>query len=131
MGDYDIANPCRRGDSILLPAGTRVRTTHPRKRPYYTLRRSQTVRVHLTFDGYVDTLNYFKRGNGFISLPTITWVGTGGYWCDAQLTTEVLRLNHLDVPKIPGEDALTINYIKLDYRPEFDGPNTDLWKKAS
>lgn len=127
MSDSTIDNPFPWRGLASLPAGTIVRTTHPRKGPRYILRRRQTVKVFALSVGYVDTMNYFNRGFGYIILPTITWPGTGGYWCDAQVTPEVLVRNNLMVPKVPGEDGM-IGYTKLDYIPDYYGNNTDRWK---
>jgi len=74
-------NPFRRGDEIVLPAGTKiVYTTHPSNPKH--LSRKQTVRVVDADPAYGET-----------DLPRIWWAGQGGYWRVVEATPEVIRAN--------------------------------------
>lgn len=69
----------KKGDRVVVKAGTVVRSCHPQKK-VYTLKRSQTVTVHLYLRGYAPFEGQEKQE------PEISWAGTGGYWCYAKLS---------------------------------------------
>lgn len=99
-----IVSPFARGQEVVIPAGTPLRSTHPRKDGVYYSKRAQTVTVHHTSPGYVDLWNDHKNGRGFVLLPTLTWPGTGGYWVDVKVTPELCKINSVDVPVLPKHD---------------------------
>lgn len=99
--DNAIANPFARGQRILIPAGTPLRSTHPRRDGVYYSKRAQHITVHTSSVGYIDLWNDAKRGRGFVNLPSVTWVGTGSYWIDAKVTPELCKANGVETPALP------------------------------
>ena len=71
--------PIQPGDWVKIPAGTRIRTTHP-KGPY-TCSRNYLVKVHNVYQGY--------DANDYLEFPArkaeVCWVGTGSYWFYADM----------------------------------------------
>lgn len=121
-----ISNPFGQGSEVLLPQGTVVHSTNPSKGEY-VLKRSQTVTVHHCVGGYVNLDNYRDfGGRGFVYLPMITWPGTGGYWCDVQITPELCEFNGVPVPELPGQDGNCGNYA-LDVIPSYQDGYTNRW----
>lgn len=112
-----ITSPFTRGQKVLIPAGTRLRSTHPGKDGVYLSKRAQTVTVHHTSPGHVDLWNDHKKGVGFVCLPTLTWPGTGGYWVDARITPELCEVNGVEVPALPTFDRYDED--RLDVLPAY------------
>lgn len=115
-GYHDTATlPVRKGQTIVIPAGVRVKSMNPRK-PEYVTKRRQTVTVRMVMCGqsvnYHTALNdrYYRdplekrgfdftplqaayenntaeyyRGRVAITNPSIAWAGEGGYWCDVDI----------------------------------------------
>jgi len=77
--------PAIPGQKILIPAGTVTVYRGNRK----LLGRAQTVIVASAFDGFLDE----RDGVLHTVLPQITWVGSGGYWVDCNLTRAVYAAN--------------------------------------
>lgn len=109
---YDVPLPMKmpfkRGDKVVLPAGTVVRTRGDEK----ILARKQTVTVHMSSDGYYGerrTVNGWVRT---LEPPTVTWAGSGGYWMDARVDEEVLAVNGRE-PEY-DERAYELNRTHLD-----------------
>lgn len=100
MALTELPVPVRRGDTLTLPKGTIVHTTAP-SRSRYALTRRQAVRVHAVVSGYVSEPS--DDDGEFARRPFITWIGSGGYWHDAQVTREMLTDNGLDASML---DAL-------------------------
>ena len=117
------ALPFKRGQKIVIPAGVTVKTTGPRK-TYVTKRaQTITVgpimngtsipiswalgdrhyREPLEAKGFdfaplealraANSPEYY-HGSVAISAPQITWVGSGGYWCDVDIN-DILEANGL------------------------------------
>lgn len=107
------ALPFRKGDTVRLPAGTEVRSTHPVKK-IYKISRAQNVVIHHTLPGRFvsvrEALDEFQdkltRGSDLAQLKlwrdenaaeyyhvivqvdeaAICWAGTGGYWCEVPIS---------------------------------------------
>lgn len=62
------------GDRVRIPKGAYISTTHPAGDRI--AKRSQVVTVKMIARAYED-----HRGKR--RPATVTWTGTGGYWCDA------------------------------------------------
>lgn len=121
-----IPNPVAKGDTIVIPKGTVIHTTHPSGRVQVS-KRAQTITVSHTLDGWVSR----ERHNaGKVLLPTVTWPGTGGYWRDVQLTKAVLEANGLELPTPPGQDGY-ISSTPLLVVPSYEDGYTNEWKPES
>jgi len=118
-----IPNPVTKGDTLTIPKGSVVHTTHPSGRVQVT-KRAQKITVHSTLDGWVSR----ERHNaGKVLLPVVTWPGTGGYWRDVQLTKAVLEANGLELPTPPGQDG-HISSTPLLVIPSYEDGYTNEWK---
>ncbi|MCZ7862458.1 hypothetical protein O9X98_13880 [Agrobacterium salinitolerans] len=74
----DFVNP---GDTVRLRKGLQFGTTHPSvKGP---VKRNRTVEVHHTYEGYTSDLEHGRKA--VVCNPRVEWVGTGGYWCWADI----------------------------------------------
>lgn len=124
---FSVVNPVTKGESITLPAGTVVHSTNPSK-PSYVLRRAQTVKVAMVTDGWIDTLHTSREGRGFVQLPQVTWVGTGHYWCDAQVTPALVEANGKVLPDLPGQDGVIDGHYRLDVAPSYEKGYCNLWE---
>lgn len=122
---FTVVNPVKRGSKLTVPAGTVVHSTNPSKRQY-VLKRAQTVLVHHAPDGWIDTVNHFGQGDGYVSLPTISWAGTGGYWCDVQVTPEVAAANGLELPTLPGQGG-KVGWVGIDVIPSYEDGYCNRW----
>ena len=80
MAEADIA----RGDYVVIRKGAVVKSTHPQRRTYVT-KRAQKVKVHSIFSAY--------ELDGVQHTAKVSWAGSGGYWCDAELADVVLADN--------------------------------------
>lgn len=120
--ENSIVNPFARGQRLIIPAGTPVRTTHPRRRHGYFTKRATTITVARASNGWIDLWNDTKKGRGYVHLPVITWAGTGGYWCDVKVTPELCATLDAAVPDLPYVDDYDRPY--LDYEPAY-GLRTD------
>lgn len=95
--DNAIRNPFSRGDSVLIPAGTPIRTTnsnHSRK----IAARGYRVTVFSANSGWIDIDGSQGHGRGYVILPEICWVGTGGYWHTVKVTPEFAGANQRTLP---------------------------------
>jgi hypothetical protein len=73
--------PIRRGMLVTIPKGTPISY-----RGVKVVKRTYKVRVHSICTGSSDI--HHKDADGKyepISNPKVTWVGTGGYWADADM----------------------------------------------
>jgi hypothetical protein len=124
MADNSIGNPFRQGDNVLIPENTLIRSTHPQQKERRS-GRNQTVKVTMSHDGWVETDSY--HGDlGKVMLPVITWAGSGGYWCDVQVTPELAAVNDVPTPELPGRDGI-IYQTNLDVIPSYDDGYTNRW----
>jgi len=124
-GYHDSATlPVKRGQTIVIPAGTTVKTMHPSRASYVT-KRKQTVKIDHVLSGSsisgLDALQDRKwraglerRGYDFthleelykansrefydfrvpISNPSVRWPGAGGYWNEVDIN-DILEINGL------------------------------------
>jgi hypothetical protein len=60
------------GQPLGIPAGTRVRSLHPRDPVCITTKRGQLVTPH-----FVDR---YRNRRGEVDHIVVTWAGGGGYW---------------------------------------------------
>lgn len=93
IGEF-IENPIVQGDEVIVPRGTVVHSTHPRRHEYVAMRR-MTVTVCYADPGY--------WVGDRVKLPQIEWVGADGYHRSAQLTPELLRENGISLITPLGE----------------------------
>lgn len=119
-----ISNPFVKGDTVIIPKGTVVHSTNPSKSEYVT-KRNQKVNVFMAGNGWVETDRYYGDV-GMVKLPRVSWAGTGGYWCDVQVTPEFLAANGHEPAQLPGQDG-KINHTTLDVIPSYDDGYTDKW----
>jgi hypothetical protein len=76
--------PFKKGSVVTIPKGTMIRSTSGVKKP---AGRTYRITVHHVMNG----ANLYVEGNGFredcqpIMAPTVVWVGTGGYWTEADI----------------------------------------------
>lgn len=104
-----MKTPFKRGDKVVLPAGTVVSSTRGEDK---LLTRKQTVTVHMTYPGYYGER---RTPDGWVRTlvpPTVTWAGSGGYWMDARVDADVLAANGLE-PEY-DERAYELNRTHLD-----------------
>ncbi len=121
-----IPNPVPKGDTIVVPKGSVIHTTHPSGRVQVT-KRTQRITVYMASDGWVSRE---RHDAGKVLLPTVTWAGTGGYWRDVQLTKAVLETNGLTLPTPPGQDG-RISSTPLLVQPSYEDGYTNEWKSET
>lgn len=96
-----LKNPFRKGQQVVIPAGTVVRF----KGEEMLTERKQTVTMHMGGSGYYDEVRTTQGwGNVKVRPPVVTWAGTGGYWKDATVDLDVLEANGL-VPEYDAEQV--------------------------
>lgn len=116
-----LENPFHTGDKIKLPAGTAFVTTRPNKDGEQLTKRNQSVEIFGVSNGDIDP--YFTkktkrtdvalyendRQTVLVGSPSITLVGTGGYWKYVKLTEEIILFNGMepkyDVIGTMGKDS--------------------------
>lgn len=100
-----LKNPFRKGQQVVIPAGTVVRF----KGAETLTERKQTVTMHMGGSGYYDEVRTTEGwGNIKVRPPVVTWAGAGGYWKDATVDLDVLEANGA--------------------APEYDAEQVRLWK---
>lgn len=131
-----IANPFGRGDTVVIPAGTVVhRPTHPDpSMRSKTLTRKQTVTLFSATPGWVERTYYTTMRDGSVAeagmvvLPQVSWAGSGGYWCDVQVTPELCAANGVAVPELPYQDEDSAQRARLACVPSYGRGYTDAWR---
>jgi hypothetical protein len=123
-----IVSPFQRGARVLIPAGTIVQSMNPAHGRFRVAKRTTTITVHMTFDGWIDVFDDYRHGVGYLRLPTITYPGSGGYWQDVQVTEDLCTANGVPVPDIPvlTEDPWYRNY-DFDLTPSYEVGHCDRW----
>lgn len=94
--------PIQPGMTVIIPRGTKVKSTNPSRREYVT-KCARKVRVHHLLPGCnipdYDYHRYYsdsKYANApsiktdwgtqyAITNPSVCWPGTGGYWCEVDI----------------------------------------------
>jgi hypothetical protein len=88
----------KQGNIVVVKKGSIVRTTHP-KRNQYTLKRNQTIKVKAILPPYfvtkydyekyhkdefpnAEVINRYNTECYLLLNHSVTWAGTGGYWCE-------------------------------------------------
>lgn len=79
--------PVRPGDRVVIPHGTRIRSTRPgeddlRAKRTYTI---TAYRVDRRGDAYA-----VRKGHRLLSNPEVVWVGSGGYWVYVDINDVIL-----------------------------------------
>lgn len=123
-----INNPFRVGQEAIAPAGAVVHSTHP-SRAQRILKRRQAVTITGSYSGWVDTTNHAGMGLGYVHLPVIEWVGSGGYWQRIQLTDEVLGANDLPPLIIPGATDGIVDGHQMDVIPSVAPGYCNRWER--
>lgn len=111
---YQKNLPLGPGDVVVVPKGTLVKTFHPKRREYVTVR-AQKVLVNHTLPGCswnygmigereardfglnFEALMELRRTDSHkyhdsyhhVSNPTVVWAGTGGYWCEVDINVVI------------------------------------------
>lgn len=70
--------PIKQGDTITIPKGIAVHSTHPHRKNYATKRAMKVVVNHILPGS--DAYGEYEATN-----PKIVWAGTGGYWCEVDI----------------------------------------------
>lgn len=78
---YQENLPIKDGDIVIVPKGTKVKSTHPKIREYVTQKNIKVLVNH--------TLPGQSIGDNPIKNPSIRWAGTGGYWCEVDVNDVV------------------------------------------
>lgn len=96
-----LKNPFRKGQQVVIPAGTVVRF----KGAETLTERKQTVTMHMGGGGYYEEVRTAGGwGNVKVRPPVVTWAGAGGYWKDATVDIDVLEANGL-VPEYEADQV--------------------------
>ncbi len=121
-----IENPIARGDRIIIPAGTVIRTTHPRRGPVRVSKRKSEVLVRISSPGWIDT---DRNKEGRVNFPTISWAGEAQYLCDVQVTPELCEANGIPVPELPelNERGLLAGRYRMEVIPSYADGYTNRW----
>lgn len=82
-----LLNPIKRGEKIVIPAGTRYSTTA--KEGSGVTKKKLVIKVADSFEGYTDG----SVGKRFMITPQVRYAGSGGYWRAITVTPEILLLN--------------------------------------
>lgn len=88
-----LVNPFTKGEKVIVPAGSKFGTTHPRLVGTQETKRKVTNEVEISFDSYAKMR---MAGTGTVTTvrpPSIYCAGTGGYWKDIVVTEEMILLN--------------------------------------
>ena len=100
MNTYQITNPVKPGDEVVIPKGVSVSdgySTSVSKRKY-------TVTVHHVFQG-----SYSARYEDKRHLPSISWEGSSGKWREIQITQEFLDANPSIGHLTPSKEAPSLD----------------------
>ena len=115
-----VGNPFKRGQAVLIPAGTPIRSTQGGDKGRKNSGRNNTVTAYFVHGGHVDLWNDYGKGLGYVILPEVTWAGTGGYWHTVQVTPELCAANGVPAPVLPGSSTLSlIDASHLDVEPSY------------
>lgn len=118
--DLSVKTGITRGSVVLIPKGTLVKSTHPSRKEYVTRRDLKVkvhhfmngISVPFNDPDYEQEINEMSSTEGaFCSLgtsgdgsilprglgamvpvknPSVTWVGSAGYWCEADINQVVV-----------------------------------------
>jgi hypothetical protein len=86
-------NPFEKGEKIVIPAGTAFTSTDPSIKGLQHTQTKRTYEVHHAHAGYSDG----SVGKLYLSPPSVTSTGTGGYWKDFIVTPAVVEANGQEV----------------------------------
>lgn len=79
VGSFASFKP-KRGDIVLIPKGTRIRSLNPAERGQEKRAgKSYTVEVFDHYPGWVDVVRQV------VHQPVVNWAGAGGYWQSADM----------------------------------------------
>jgi len=92
-GDFSkkvmMHNPFKKGDSVVIPAGTPYRSMSPSVQGTQYTKRATTIKTEYPSSGYSDA----AVGWLVVAMPTVRAAGTGGYWKDYTVTPEMIEAN--------------------------------------
>lgn len=69
----------KQGDWVRIKKGADVKSTHPQHKRFQT-KRANVVEVHMKLPAFAGFEDHPPRP------AQITWAGTGGYWCDVDVS---------------------------------------------
>ncbi|MFS0884919.1 hypothetical protein AB3M81_06705 [Aeromicrobium sp. 179-A 4D2 NHS] len=116
-----LHNPFRKGETVVIPAGTPFRSMNPSIKGPQVTKKTQTVVAHMTSPGYRPQSGY----DGAAARVTIA--GGGGYWKDFEVTEEMLEANDKPVAMIPRDYWNTDMPIESDFH-DTDTPVNRTWR---
>lgn len=105
---YEDELPLKDGDKVVIPKGVKVRSFNPSKKDYVT--KQKTTVVARIGNGSADP----KDGDSThvlmhaLSNPTVTWAGSGGYWCSVDLN-DILDANGFEGPAEQREQQYLVS----------------------
>jgi hypothetical protein len=86
--DHEL--PVKRGDTVTILKGTKIKTTCPRPEDKHKVaKRTYKIKVDHILNG--TTITQLNRGRDFdlplgpLTNPTVRWGGTGGYWYEVEM----------------------------------------------
>lgn len=88
-----LVNPFTKGEKVIIPAGAKFTTTHPRLVGTQETKRKVTNEVECVFSSYAKMRLTGRGSVTSVRPPSIYCAGTGGYWKDIVITEEIIRLN--------------------------------------
>lgn len=121
IGFHENADlPVKRGDTVTILKGTKIRTTSPGiTTPYLTKTAGRTykVKVDHVLNGMNHPVGHPRHTKGYeVHNPSVRWPGTGGYW------------HEVDINDIPEAQA-AIN-ARIETSPEFSAWKDECHKAA-
>lgn len=81
--------PFKRGETVLIPKGAPYKTTYPGKDGIQYTKKAYKVKVHFANNG----CEYTNYGEKVVHNPSVTWAGSGGYWCE-------MDINYIITPEL-------------------------------
>ena len=89
QNDVLTHNPFKKGDTVVVPAGTPFTSTDPSIDGVQHTKVSKSYKVHGAHQGYADA----KADSIYIRPATVNSTGAGGYWKDFVVTPELVSGN--------------------------------------
>ena len=88
----DETLPFERGQFVMIPKGTKIRSTNPARRETVA-GRPYRVRIHHFMPGMTITPDTCREHEtpGPKATPQIGWPGAGGYWCEADVNDVLVQ----------------------------------------
>lgn len=124
--------PVLAGQEVVIPRGTRIRSTHPRVHGDTFAKRTYRVRADHTISGMDRREDAYaiRKGFNLFENTKVRWAGTGGYWSEADINHVILpghteplaregTLREMIVERTPAH-GLTLLFCEGDILAGFD-----------